>query len=175
MFKWLLGGKGGGAADEPHDEGTAEVVVVSRKVALPRQAAFAAFVDRLTDWWPRDLTWAGDSLDTVAIDATMNGKATEKSRDGTVTTWGTVLSVNRPEHIVIAWQIGPDRAPAPSEATASRLDVRFIPTDDGGTEVMVVHRDFPRHGDGWQAYRATMGGKTGWPRLIGLYAKSAGG
>ena len=86
-----------------------------------------------------------------------------------------MLSFQRPEHIVIAWQISPNRSPEPSEATASRVDARFVVIDPQTTEVVVVHRDFPRHGEGWQAYRAAMGAKTGWPRLIDLYAKAVGG
>jgi uncharacterized protein YndB with AHSA1/START domain len=174
MFKWLFGGKGGGSG-EARDQGNAEIVVVSRTVKATPDQAFATFVDKLAAWWPRDLTWAGEALDVIAIDPKINGKATERSRDGKLAVWGTVLSVQRPDHIVIAWQISANRSPEASEATASRVDVRFLPAAEGATEVVVVHRDFARHGEGWQAYRATMGSKTGWPRLMELYAKAVGG
>lgn len=169
MFKWLFGGKGPAVAPSG---GNAEIVVVARKVNATREAAFAAFVDRLGTWWPRDLTWAGANLVEIGVEPKMGGRAFERAAGGTVQVWGTVLSVLRPEHIVIAWQIKMDRSPEPSPATASRIDVRLVALDPETTEVVIVHRDFPRHGEGWEAYRAAMGGKDGWPRLIGLYAKS---
>jgi uncharacterized protein YndB with AHSA1/START domain len=175
MFKWLFGKRSeddGGSALPAGGNG--DLVVVSRKVPLPRAEAFAAFVDRIGTWWPRDATWSGERLATFGVEPRLNGRATETDTSGTSRTWGTVLSIERPSHIVIAWQIGPDRDPELSEATSSRVDVRFSEIDPQTTEVVVVHRDFPRHGDGWKAYRAKMGAKDGWPRLIGLYAKSVG-
>lgn len=168
MFKWLFGSKD----EAPAAGGTAELVVVSRKVRATRDEAFRGFVENLQAWWPRDMTWAGENLAEVGLEPKMKGTAFERAKDGTTRTWGTVLSFQRPEHIVIAWQISPSRAPEASEATASRVDVRFVPVDPQTTEVVVVHRDFPRHGDGWQGYRAQMAAKSGWPRLIDLYAKS---
>lgn len=169
MFKWLFGRKN----DGPNAGGSPEVIVASRKVKATREEAFAAFV-MLHRWWPRELTWGGDNLAEIGLETKTNGRAFERTRDGKIAVWGTVLSIHRPEQIVIAWQIKQDRTPEPSEATASRVDVRFTSVDAATTEVTVVHRDFPRHGDGWQAYRAAMGGKNGWPRLIDLYAKSVG-
>ena len=172
MFKWLFGKKHDGATASG---GTPEIVVVSRKVKASREDAFATFVDKLGTWWPRDLTWAGENLAEIEVEPKLNGRAFERAKDGSAKVWGTVLSFQRPEHIGIAWQISPNRSPEPSEATASRVDVRFVAIDPQTTEVVVVHRDFPRHGEGWQAYRAVMGAKTGWPRLIELYAKAVGG
>ena len=171
MFKWLFGSK-----DEGANAGSSpEVIVISRKLKATPDAAFAMFVDKLGTWWPRDLTWGGANLAEIGLEPKMNGRAFERTSDGKFTVWGTVLSLHRPDHIVIAWQIKKDRSPEPSEATASRVDVRFVSVDAETTEVVIVHRDFPRHGDDWRAYRAAMGGKAGWPRLIDLYAKAVGG
>ena len=167
MFKWLFGGK---EAAQPG--GTAEVLVVTRRVKATPERAFAVFVDQLDSWWPRDLTWGKDNLATIGVEAKMGGNAFERDRDGKTSVWGKVLGLNRPEHIVIAWQIKADRTPEPSDSSASRVDVRFVAIDPTTTEVVLVHRDFPRHGDGWQSYKASMGSKSGWPRLIDLYAKA---
>jgi uncharacterized protein YndB with AHSA1/START domain len=171
MFKWLFGRK-----DESTEAaGTPEIVVVNRRVGSPRERAFAVFVDEIHTWWPRDLTWAGENLDRVGIEAKIGGHAYERHKSGEMATWGTVLSLKRPEHIVLAWQIRADRSPEPSEAAASRVDARFVSVDPKTTDLVLVHRDFPRHGDGWQAYKARMAGKQGWPRLIDAYAKAVGG
>jgi len=170
MFKWLFGSKDSGA-----NTGSAEIVVVSRKVKATPEQAFAAFVDKFDSWWPRDRTWGKDRLAEIGIEPKLRGTCFERTTDGAISVWGTVLSLQRPEHIVIAWQIKADRTPEPTAGTASRVDIRFVAIDPETTEVVVVHRDFPRHGDGWQAYRTAMGAKTGWPRLIELYGKAVGG
>jgi uncharacterized protein YndB with AHSA1/START domain len=171
MFKWLFGKKD----DAAEVGGTAELIVVNRRIGLPVDRAFSLFVDELNTWWPRDLTWAKDRLAEVGIEPKIGGHAYERDKDGAVSTWGTVLSLRRPEHIVLAWQIRPDRTPEPSGGAASRVDARFVSVDPNTTDLVLVHRDFPRHGDGWQGYRAGMAGKSGWPRLIEAYAKAAGG
>jgi uncharacterized protein YndB with AHSA1/START domain len=160
MFKWLFGKQQTDVAAS----GTPEIVVVSRKVNVPRETAFAAFVDRFDTWWPRERRVSGGA---IAIEPRIGGKVTEA---GTVI--GTVLSLQRPEHIVIAWQVGPGGKVEASEATSARIDVRFVAAEPAVTEVVVVHRDFPRHGDGWQGYRAEMGARNGWPALIDAYAKA---
>jgi uncharacterized protein YndB with AHSA1/START domain len=165
MLKWLFGKKED-ASGAPAG-GAAEVIVTSRKVTAPREAAFDAFVGKFDTWWPKDRRIGAGPL---AIEPRFGGRVAEGAE-----TVGVVLSFHRPEHLVLAWQIGPDRQLEPGEGSASRIDVRFVPVDDTTTEVVVVHRDFARHGGNWQAYRAEMGGKTGWPQIVEAYAKAAGG
>ena len=171
MFKWLFGKK-----EEAADVGgTAEIIVINRQIRMPIERAFAVFVDELHTWWPSDLTWAKERLDRIGIEPKIGGHGYERDMDGNTSIWGTVLSMKRPEHIVLAWQIRPDRTAEPSEAAASRVDARFVAVDRSTTDLILVHRDFPRHGEGWQAYRSAMASKQGWPRLIQAYAKTAGG
>jgi uncharacterized protein YndB with AHSA1/START domain len=169
MFKWLFGG---GRKDSGGEEagGTADLLVVSRKVPAPAEKAFAVFVDQFATWWPKEYTFAGDNLAAISIEPKMNGRAMERDKNGAETQWGTVLSFFRPQHIVLAWQVSADRQPIAYEAAASRVDVRFVENEPGTTEVVVVHRDFPRHGEGWEKYRKDMGAKDGWPMLMNRYA-----
>jgi uncharacterized protein YndB with AHSA1/START domain len=170
MFKWLFGSK---EAAGPEVSGNKELLVVSQKVAGTPERAFAVFVDEIDRWWPRDLTWGKDNLAAIGIEPKMGGKCFECTTDGAISVWGTVLSIQRPAHIVIAWQVKADRSAEPDERTASRVDVRFVAVEgQPTTDVVVVHRDFPRHGDGWEAYRTKMASNEGWPRLISLYAKA---
>jgi len=169
MFKWLFGERQETAA------GGADLLIVTRSLHAPVGRAFSVFVDQFNAWWPRDLTWGGDKLREIGIEAKTNGRCFERTADGTLSVWGTVLTLTRPDHIVLAWQIKPDRTAEASEATASRVDVRFVEVNPGTTEVVLVHRDFPRHGEGWEKYRARMAAAKGWPRLMDLYAKAVGG
>lgn len=169
MFKWLFG-RGKDEGDAPEVGGTAEIIVLSKKVPGTPDEVFARFIDKLNDWWPRDLTWAGDSLQTIGIEPKVRGHAYEIDKSGARAVWGTVLSVSRPGHIVLAWQIKADRTPEANENTSSRVDVRFVAVDPATTEIVIVHRDFPRHGDDWKAYKAQMASKKGWPRIIEAFA-----
>lgn len=172
MFKWLFGSKDGPVAEA---EGTKELLVVHRHVAADPDRAFHLFVDEFRRWWPRDETLAKDKLADTRIEPKIGGRCYETDTSGATTTWGTVLSFHRPDHLVIAWQLSPTGQPVDSQAAASRLDVRFVAVDANTTDVVVVHRDFPRHGDGWEGYKVRMAAKTGWPRFIELYAKAVAG
>ncbi len=167
MFKWLTGKKQAATA-----EGGKDLLVVSRTVPAPVERAFAVFVDEFNSWWPRDYTWAGNDVIEIGIEAKMGGRCFERTKDGGEAVWGTVLTVARPNHIVFAWQIRPDRSAEENEAAASRVDVRFAETSPGTTDIILVHRDFPRHGEGWEAYRTAMAAAKGWPRLMDLYVKA---
>ena len=171
MFKFLFGRK----EKVADTSGPAELLVIERKVEAPLERAFEVFVDRLGTWWPREYTWAKDNLEEIGIEAKVDGHCFERSKDGSVAVWGTVLTFARPHHIVFTWQIGFDRSPEPNIALASRVDVRFVAPTPETTDVLLVHRDFPRHGAGWQKYRSNMASKSGWPKLLDLYVKAASG
>jgi uncharacterized protein YndB with AHSA1/START domain len=170
MWKSLFGGKKKG----PAVGGNKELLTIVVDVPADAETAFKTFVDNLTDWWPRELTWGGDQLKTISIDPKLGGQCIEENNDGTRQLWGTVLSISRPTHLVIAWRISPDRTPEDSEATASRIDVRFSQNEAGTTSVLVVHRDFPRHQTGWEKYRDDMAGAKGWPMLLERYRSAFG-
>ena len=75
--------------------------------------------------------------------------------------------------IVIAWQIRPDRSPEPEEGAASRVDIRLVPVEGGKTEMVLVHRDFPRHGEGWEKYKTQMAAKEAGRGSSTLYKAAA--
>jgi hypothetical protein len=176
MFKWLFGGKDKEESGGGDTSGVKELVVVSRKVAATPDRAFAVFVDEFGTWWPAKYTLSGANLAEIRIEPKMNGRAIERDKAGGEIVWGTVLSFFRPGHLVIAWQIGPDRTVVDNESAASRVDVRFVEQEPGTTEVVLVHRDFPRHGPGWESYRQKMSVKEGgWPLLMDRYAKAVAG
>jgi uncharacterized protein YndB with AHSA1/START domain len=168
MFKWLFGGKDkAGEATGP-----AELLVIERSVEAPVERAFAVFVDEIGSWWPREYTWAKDNLEEIGIEAKVDGHCYERRQDGSISVWGTVLTIARPEHIVFSWQIDADRSPVENVALASRVDVRFVAASPETTDIVLVHRDFPRHGPGWQKYRANMASRSGWPALLNRYDKA---
>jgi uncharacterized protein YndB with AHSA1/START domain len=166
MFKFLFGRK----EKTGEATGPAELLVIERTVDVPIERAFEIFVDRLGSWWPREYTWAKDNLAEIAIEPKVDGHCIEKSKDGSTAIFGTVLTFARPHHIVFTWQVDVDRSPVENLALASRVDVRFTSPTPETTDVLLVHRDFPRHGQGWQKYRSNMASKSGWPKLLDAYA-----
>ena len=173
IFKALFGRKDESAAAAPAVGGTKDLLTLSQPVDVPPERAFQVFVDEFDRWWPREYTWGQANFAEIGIEPKMGGRCYERDKDGNERVWGKVLAFDRPHHIVIAWQISPDRTPEESEATASRLDVRFSPLDGGRTNVLVVHRDFFRHQGDWEKYRNDMAGKKGWPMIIAAYAGAA--
>jgi uncharacterized protein YndB with AHSA1/START domain len=165
-LKSLFGKKEPAVSAAPAGDG--EVIAIERSVPVPPARAFDAFASAIGTWWPKEYSWAGDDLAAVTIELRMNGRCLETARDGTVQQWGTVLALHAPEHMVLAWQIGPGRQPEPDAVRASRVDLRFTPAGDG-TRLLLVHRDFARHGEDWRGYRAKMAGKQGWPLILDRY------
>ncbi|HZP18954.1 MAG TPA: SRPBCC domain-containing protein [Bauldia sp.] len=167
MFGWLFGRKGesGGGVTE-----TRELFSLTRPLAAPADKAFAVFVDKADTWWPRRNTWSQDDLDRIVIEPMFGGRCYERTKSGEERVWGKVLTISRPGHIVLTWQIRPDRSPEPEEAAASRIDVRFMANDQGGGSILLVHRDFPRHGEGWEKYKAEMA--KAWPGMLDAYVKA---
>ena len=167
MFKSLFGG---GKKKAAHADvgGNKELLTLTMPLDVEPEAAFTAFIDDLGAWWPKSYTFSGDALQKIGIEARYKGVCFEETTGGERIVWGTVLAFDRPNHIVIAWQISPDRQVVDNEAVASRLDVRFTPRD-GGSNLLIVHRDFPRHGDGWEAYKEQMAGAKGWPLLADAF------
>jgi uncharacterized protein YndB with AHSA1/START domain len=172
-LKSLFGKKEANPAAAAGPSGSDEVVALERTVPLPPARAFALFTEEIGSWWPREYSWAGERLASMTIEPRMNGRCLEKAADGSVQQWGTVLAWHAPEHIVIAWQISPDRQPEPEPVQASRVDLRFSGTPEGGTRLLLVHRDFARHGEDWRGYRAKMAAKPGWPLILDRYVAAA--
>lgn len=172
IFKALFGGRKD--KDAPEVGGTKELMTLTRKLPVPAERAFAVFVDEIGRWWPRERSWAKDSLDTMVIEPRYGGRCLERSKDGSTAVWGTVLAFERPNHIVFSWQIAPSGAPEAGEGSSSRVDVRFAADGPDATNLLLVHRDFFRHGDGFEAYRQEMASKKGWPSLVEAYVKALG-
>jgi uncharacterized protein YndB with AHSA1/START domain len=149
----------------PGDEPIREAVTVP----VPVDQAFAAFAD-LARWWPRQYTWAADTLEDIGIEPREGGLCYERGPHGFTCHWGRILAWEPPTRLVITWQIAPDRVPEPNPAKASEVEVRFHPAEPSGARVELEHRALARHGDGADAYRQGMASPAGWPHILGRYA-----
>ena len=133
------------------------------------ERAFAAFTAEFGRWWPPEYTWSQDTLEEIGIDTREGGLCFERGPHGFHCDWGRVLAWEPPSRLVLAWQIGPTRAPEPDPAKASEVEVRFE-ADGDGTRVSLSHTGFERHGDGAEGYAAAMDSPQGWDYILGRFA-----
>ena len=141
------------------------------RIPVPAEEAFAAFTDRLGDWWVREYTWSGpDLLVELGVEPRAGGMLYEIGPHGFRMDWGRVLTWEPPYRLGFTWQIGPDRTPVPDPGRASEVELHLHPAGDQ-TEVRVEHRHFDRHGDTAEDYRAAL--TPGWEELLTRYAEVA--
>ena len=149
-----------------------EPVIVEVEVPLAPPEAFELFVGGLATWWPREYTWSGEVLETIAIEPKVGGRCYELGPHGFHCDWGRVVEYNPPARIAFTWQIGAQREPLPDPAAASMVTVTF---DSHGsrTVVRLEHSGFERHRDG-DNYREMLASPQGWPLIVDRYAAAAG-
>lgn len=131
---------------------------------LPRDRAFALFVDRPELWWSSPFREAGKAPVEVGIEPFAGGSCYEIDDNGR-RIWGTVLSIEAPLYIRLAWQVTQDGEKVADPAAASRVMVSFRQSGNA-TRLEIVHSEFLRHGEAGADYRDRMGGQAGWPRII---------
>lgn len=145
----------------------------SVRVPLSVERAFALFTRDLTSWWPKEYTWAGEVLETIAIESRQGGRCFERGPHGFQCDWGRVLAWEPPRRLVLAWQISPAREPEPNPAKASEVEISFQPEGPDATRVDLEHREFARHGQKGSIYCEAMGSPQGWPYILERYRASA--
>lgn len=151
---------------------TEEHLELTVQVSASQGHAFDVFARELERWWPREYTWAKETLDTIGIEPREGGRCFERGLYGFTCDWGRVLTWEPPERLVLSWQIGPTRVPEPDPARASTVAVRFVAEDVNDTRVELEHRGFARHGEGAEGYRAAMGSEQGWPYMLDCYVRT---
>jgi uncharacterized protein YndB with AHSA1/START domain len=152
--------------------GADEIPAIRHSVTIdaPPGDAFAGFTDGMSAWWPRELTWSGELLESIGIEGRPGGLCYEIASNGMRFDWGRVATWEPPRRLAFSWQIGPDRVPQPNPARASQVQVEFRPAAGGGTRVTVSHVGWERHGEGGAAYRQQMVDAAAWPTILERYA-----
>lgn len=132
-------------------------------VNLPRDKAFALLVDDVSSWWIP--VSGGSSVQDAAVEPHAGGTCYEMTAEHGHLVWGTVLSIEPPLYIRLAWQVTPDGHPIRDPAAASRVMITLRGAGDG-TRLEVIHSDFLRHGEQAVACRDAVSGPQGWPRRL---------
>ena len=148
-------------------------VSVSAIVPLPVPRAFDRFVRELHAWWPREYTWSQDVLHDIGVEPHVGGLCFEIGPHAFRCDWGRVLAWVPPEHIQLAWHVGPRREPVPDPAKTSIVTVSFAPDGRERTVIALVHDAFERHGPGGADYRTAMASAQGWPLILQRFVEAA--
>jgi uncharacterized protein YndB with AHSA1/START domain len=149
---------------------TAQASVI---VDAPQERAFAVFTDGIDSWWPREHTIGEAELREMVLEPKVGGRAYGIGVDGSESDWGRVLAYDRPNRIVVSWDITLQWKRELNVAMTSEFEVRFIPEGADRTRVELEHRHLERHGDGWEAMRDAVGSPNGWQGGLELFAAAA--
>jgi uncharacterized protein YndB with AHSA1/START domain len=155
--------------------GTTDTAVVTpvRKSVTVRASvdrAFRVFTDDFDSWWPRTHHIGKSPMKKGIVEGKAGGRCYNQQEDGTDCDWGRVLVWEPPHRVVLAWQITSEWAYQPDLAQSSEVEIRFTPTEDGGTRVDLEHRHLERHGAGASSMRTAIDADGGWGGLLKLYA-----
>ena len=143
-------------------------------VKAPPSQAFEVFTARIDHWWPKSHSLGGVPIVESIIEPFEGGRWYTKRADGTEVVVGHIRIWEPGKRFVLCWEVSAGWQPEPRVALSSEVEVRFLPAGQGATRVELEHRDFERMGakDG-ESMRSQVDG--GWPSLLALFAKEAGG
>ena len=116
-------------------------VLVAIRVAAGPERAFAAFTERIGDWWrPNPLfRFTPDRTGTVAFEPGPSGRLVERYADGSEFEIGKVRVWDPPHRLVVGWR----QAGFPADRD-TELHVGFAPVDGDRTRVTVEHFGWDR-------------------------------
>ncbi|MCV0426678.1 MAG: SRPBCC family protein [Roseibium sp.] len=139
---------------------------------MPRERAFSLFVDKPELWWSSPFDAVGEGKVEAGIEPCVGGNCYEIDGEGRRRQWGTVLSIEAPLYIRLAWQVSLEGAEVADPSAASRVMVNFRQAGEA-TRVEIVHTEFLRHGEDGAEYQNNMRKAEGWPRIIKNLEKAA--
>lgn len=155
--------------EEVVDSSSQTELVVRKSVTVRRstQDAFRVFTERIGSWWPL-VTHSvyGDEATDAVLEPRVGGRFYERGPNGAESEWGRVLAWQPPHRIAFTMYPGRD------ESVATRVDVTFTGTDDGGTLVVLEHRGWEVHGADAEKYFRSY--DEGWEKVLAPFALAAG-
>lgn len=144
-------------------------------VAAPVETCFRVFVDDFASWWPPEHHLGERTIETFRIEPTVGGRCYDIDTEGGECQWGTVLALEPPTRLVLAWHIQGDWTIDHDPARQSEVEVTFTPAGPERTAVRLEHRHLDRHGSGAAGVQHGVGGSGGWSGLLLRFADVAEG
>lgn len=137
-------------------------VTTSTIVQAPIDRAFSVFTDGIATWWPPDHHLLEGELAEMVFEPRVGGHVYDRAVDGRESRWARVLVYDRPDRVVISWDINLRWEIESDPERTSEVEVKFVALGPDRTEVTLEHRHLDRHGEGWEAMRDAVGSPGGW-------------
>jgi uncharacterized protein YndB with AHSA1/START domain len=146
-----------------------EFVVRKQAVVNVSQAeAFAIFTEDVGQWWPLATHHVGEGTPATAVlEPFVTGRWFERALDATEHDWGTVLAIEPPSRLVIAWLATHIN---PRALEASEVEILFVPLGPDMICVQVEHRHLDRYGDSSKKMYSILDGDDGWDLILRHFA-----
>ena len=142
-------------------------------VEAPQERAFDVFTAGFDKWWPRTHHIGEAEMAEAIIECREGGRAYERGVDGSECEWGRVLVFDRPNRVVVSWNLQGDWNYDPDPAKASEYEARFIPEGDTRTRVEFEHRNLEKHGEAGAKIAESVGSDGGWSGLLQMFKQEA--
>ena len=139
-------------------------IVKELEVPCDAKTAFEFYTTQMSVWWPTEKHSLSQSKNTqVFFESQVGGKIYEKSANGEVQVWGSVLKWNPYEGIVQSWHVGgaPDKA--------SELELKFTEVNPKLTKIRLEHRNWEHFGEAAEETRGHYSG--GWNGVLAKYTE----
>jgi uncharacterized protein YndB with AHSA1/START domain len=140
-------------------------------VEAPIERAFSVFTDDIGSWWSPGHHIIEAELAEMVFEPREGGHVYDRGVDGSECRWARVLVYDRPNRVVISWDINTRWQLETDLGKTSEVEVRFISETPGRTRVELEHRNLDRHGDGWEQMRDAVGSPDGWAGGLRAFAE----
>jgi uncharacterized protein YndB with AHSA1/START domain len=139
------------------------------------ERAFRVFTEQFGDFKPSEHNLMSAPIAETVFEPHVGGHIYDRAVDGSICKWASVIAYEPPNRVAFTWNIGPTWQIESDPARRSEVEVRFIAESDERTRVELEHRHIERHGEGWEAVAAGVGGDGGWPLYMDRYVRLVGG
>jgi uncharacterized protein YndB with AHSA1/START domain len=142
-------------------------------VDAPIERAFSVFTEDFGSFKPPEHNMLGVELAETVFEPREGGHLYDRGVDGSECRWARVLAYERPNRILISWDISPQWQIETDLSKTSEVEVRFLAESPERTRVELEHRNLDRHGEGWDGMRAAVDSEGGWPLYLERFAEVA--
>lgn len=159
------------------DTSTTTVPSIVRQVdvAAPIDACFKVFVDGFDTWWPPEHHLGDRTIAGFYVEPRVGGRCYDVDTEGGECHWGSVLAIDPPTRLVLAWHIQSDWTIDLDPARQSEVEITFAAIDPSHTTVRLEHRHLARHGADAEGLKSGIEGPGGWTILLARFADVAEG
>jgi uncharacterized protein YndB with AHSA1/START domain len=137
-------------------------------VNVSRAEAFAIFTEDVGQWWPLATHHVGEGTPAkVVLEPFVNGRWFERALDATEHDWGTILAIEPPSRLVIAWHANHIN---PRALESTEVEILFVPEESDMIRLELEHRYLERYGDWSTKMYSLLDGDDGWDLILRRFA-----